>query len=187
MKASTKRVVSILLTLLLFIATLVFYTYLLKPAYLEVRNQRAEIASRLNLINEHERVLSKIQALLKEYQNTAQFNNTISSILPIGPNSASAVNQIVTLAKLNRLGIFTLKVQQLAIKPSSQPTLVKGIGTLRFTLKLGGSYESFKSFLQNLETNINLMDVVDLKIEPSTAGATDFLYTITIDTYYQAE
>ncbi|NCO15499.1 MAG: hypothetical protein GW899_01980, partial [Parcubacteria group bacterium] len=76
----------------------------------------------------------------------------------------------------------------LAIKPSDQPGLVKGLGILRYNFRLTGTYDGLKSFLQAVETNISLMDLVSLKIEPATKSAKGNLsYTVNMDTYYQAE
>lgn len=190
MKASSKRILSILTAVLMIIASLFVYSSLIRPVYSEIKNLRSEAASRLDLINKNKVSITQVQKLLNEYQNIAQVQEVISSILPLEQNVPQAINQIVGLAELNKLSIELVAVQKSAIKPSDQPNLVKGIGTLKLNIRLSGSYENFKKFLQNLETNVNLMDVVDLKIEPEIKikfGVGTFLYTMTIDSYYQAD
>ena len=188
MKASTKRFSSILLAILIFIASLFIYSSLIRPAYSEIKSLRAEIASRLKLINKNEVFVQQVKKLLTEYQDVAKVQETTSLILPLEQNTPQTVNQINGLSEFNKLTIEFLSVQQLAIKPSDQPGLVKGLGVLRYNLRLTGTYENFKLFLQAAETNVNLMDLVSLKIEQATKSAQDNLsYTITMDTYYQAE
>ena len=111
-------------------------------------------------------------------------------ILPTEQDVPQAVNQINELARANNLKMEVLAVQQLAIKPSSQPTVSKGVGTLRFNLRLSGSYEGLKGFLQNVENNINLMDIISFKVSPvkeGRVGSNFYSFTATIDRYYQSE
>ncbi len=169
------------------VASIFVYSSLIRPAYSEIKNLRSEVAGRLELVDKHKTSIDQVKKILGEYQGAVQIQDTVSTILPTEQNLPSAVHQINRLASVNELQIDLLSAQQLAIKPSTQSSLVKGIGTLRFNLRVAGSYEKFKSFLQNLETNINLMDLASLKIEPQTKGANKFNYTLVIDAYYQSE
>ena len=190
MKASTKRISSISISILIFVVLLVFYTYLIQPAYSDIKEKRAEVAGKLVLINEYETALVRINNLLGQYDSFSQIQDTVSLILPPNQNVPRAVSQFTGLASINRLAIENLGVQQLAIKPSLRPSLVKGLGTLRLTGRLNGDYESFKAFLGNLETNIGLTDLVSLKIEPLAKGKiaeNKFAYMMVVDMYYQAE
>jgi len=190
MKSSTKRILSISISTLLFIGSLFIYGNLIRPTYSQIKDLRSEVSSRLDFIEKNEVCIQEIQKKIKQYQNLGKTTEAISLILPLNQDVASRVNQINGLASNNRLTIESLNVQELAIKPSKQPNLVKGLGTLRFNFKANGNYESFKSFIQALETNITLMDLIGLRIEPNnkpkTAG-NNFDYTMIVDTYYQAE
>lgn len=188
MKASAKRFSSILVAILFFIASLFIYSSLIQPAYSDIKNLRTEVANRLDFISKNETFIQQVKNLLNEYQNVAKIQETTSLILPLNQNIPQGVNQINGLSKINNLTTELLSVQQLAIKPSKQPNLVKGLGSLRFTFRLTGPYENFKPFLQAMETNINLMDLVSLKIEPpEKAGRDIFSYTLIVDTYYQSD
>lgn len=192
MKVSTKRVFSILIAIFMFIASLFIYSSLIKSIYAEIKNKRTEIVGRLELINKYETSIKQIQKILSEYQNISQFAETISSILPPEQNVSQSVNQISGLAKINNLIINFLSVQQLAITPSSKPDLIRGRGVLRLNFALTGSYENFRKFVQTMETNISLMDLVSLKIEPKTETGLksvkdNFSYAMAVDTYYQSK
>ncbi|MEK7162965.1 MAG: hypothetical protein AAB696_01620 [Patescibacteria group bacterium] len=192
MKASSKRILSILLSVLIIIASLFVYSSLIRPAYSEIKNLRSETAGKMDIIDKNKGSIEQVQKLLSEYQSIAQVQEIISFILPLEQNIPRAINQVVGLADLNKLSIESVGVRQLAIKPSAQPNLVKGVGTLRFDLRLAGSYENLKMFIQNMESNMNLMDLVSLKIEsgikvkPGAGGGENFSYTMIIDSYYQA-
>ncbi|MEK7568396.1 MAG: type 4a pilus biogenesis protein PilO [Patescibacteria group bacterium] len=191
MKASSKRTLSILLSIFLFIGSLAIYSYLISPAYEKIKTQKSEIVSRAETVRQYEEIISRIKNLLEQYENAAQMQETMSVILPTNQNVAESINQINGLAYFNNLSIDRLSVRQMAIAPSADKSkLIKGIGTLRINIRFNGDYAAIKSFLQNMETNLNLMDLISLRAEPIAAGVRGsnfFDYVAEIDTYYQAE
>jgi Tfp pilus assembly protein PilO len=188
MKASSKRFLSIITAISMFVVSLFIYSSLIRPLYSEIKELRTEIVSRLELIDKNEASIQQVKKLLEEYQDIAEIQKTTSLILPLEQNVPQGVNQISSLSMFNNLMIESLSVQQLAIKPSSQPGLIRGLGILRFNFGLIGVYENFKAFFQALETNITLMDLVTLKVGPAPkATEGELLYTLTVDTYYQSE
>lgn len=190
MKISTKRSLSILTSVVLFIATLFVFSSFIEPSYQDILGKRSEVNSRLNLLNDYNISLAHVQQLASQYKNVAQFQQTISTILPTAPDVSQAVNQISSLANINRLAIGSISVELLPLRPPVDTTISNSIGTLRLNVRLTGDYQGFKSFLQNLETNINLMDLNSLKVDAfsSRPGAVtnQFTYTMSIDTYYQS-
>jgi len=187
MKSSSKRILSILTAILIVVASIFIYASFILPAYFEIKDLRSEIAGRFDLINKHKFSVEQVKELLNEYQDIGQLQETISGILPIKQNLPLAADQIIGLANFNGLAIESLSIQQLAIKPSIQSGLVKGIGVLRINSRLAGNYEKFKSFLRAMETNITLIDLKSLKVESKTKGADSFYYAMVVDTYYQTE
>ncbi|MBN2197890.1 type 4a pilus biogenesis protein PilO [Candidatus Wolfebacteria bacterium] len=189
MRSSGKRIFSILVSILMLIGALFIYATFMKPAYSQIKNLRTEVSSRLDFINKHENYIQEVKKVLNEYQNITEITQTTSLILPINRDIALGLNQINGIAFLNNLSIELLGVQEMAISPSSQLSFIKGVGNLRFNLRLVGSYENFKSFIQAIETNITLIDLVSLKIDPILGGgaAKNFNYTIILNTYYQTE
>ncbi|MEE8131878.1 MAG: type 4a pilus biogenesis protein PilO [Candidatus Paceibacterota bacterium] len=186
MKASTKRLISIAVSIFLFIVALIVYTSFIKPAYGDIGEKRSELAAQQEVKEQLELAVEQVQKLLAEYQDIGLLQETISSILPTEQIVPQAIAQVTGLAENNFLSIQSLTLRQLAIKPSIDSKLIKGLGTLRFDIRLAGNYESLKTFLKQLESNIRLMDLVDLKIESvGVPGQNIFLYTIMVDTYYQ--
>ncbi len=184
MKASSKRFLSILVAILLFVASIFVYSSLIRPAYTDIKNLRAELESKSDIFTKNDASIKQVKKLLTEYQDITQIQQTISLILPLEQNVSVGVNQINGLARFNNLTVELLSARQLAIKPSAQSDLVRGFGVLRYNFRLSGTYDNFKKFLQAMETNINLMDVVDLKTEATSKGSLS--YTMEVNTYYQA-
>jgi Tfp pilus assembly protein PilO len=186
MRASSKRTFSILVALLLLGGAIFIYSSLIKPAYADIKELRSQAASRLNLIEENQSYIVKVQNLLNEYQNAAQLQNTISILLPDEKNLSQALSQISGLASISGLFLQKASVSQLAIRPSLGSSIVKNIGTLRFETEASGSYDSFKSFLEKLETNMGIFDIESVKVSlPARASSNAFNYSIVIDSYYQ--
>lgn len=190
MKVSTKRIFSILSSMVLFIAALFVFSSLIEPNYQDILQKRSEVSSRLNLLSDYQTSLAHVQELENQYKNIAQFQQTVSSILPTAPDISQAVNQIASLASINRLAVSSVSVELLPLRPPVDPSISKNIGTLRLNVRLAGDYQGLKSFLQNLETNVNLMDLNSLKVETmstkSGLAVNQFSYTIAVDTYYQS-
>ena len=187
MRASSKRTLSILAALVLLVAAVFIYSSLIKPAYSEIKSLRAQAASRIDVIEENQSYITKVQNLLNEYQNASQLQAAISVLLPDEQNLAQALNQISGIISISNLSPDRISVNQLAIRPSLGSSIVKSIGTLRFEVRTLGSYQNFKSFLEKLETNMGIFDVVSVKVEPPSrgAGAGAFNYAAVIDSYYQ--
>ena len=190
MRSSTKRFISIVLAMLMLIAAVFVYSTFIRPAYSDIENLRAQANNKTQIFEQQQSSTKQIQSLLSQYQDVLQVEDTISSILPLSSDVASGVNQITGLSKINNLTIDLLAVEETAITPSDQPNLIKGVGALKFNFHLIGSYENFKAFLQNLETNITLMDLTNLKVETATKTKSNenrFSYTLTVNTYYQTQ
>jgi len=189
MRASTKRTLSMLISIALLVGAVFVYSSMIKPAYSEIKSLRSEVVSRLEIINENQAYISQVQNLLNEYQNISQLQSAISILLPDEQNLAQALNQISGLIGISGLSPQKASANQLAIRSSLGSSVVKKIGTLRFEVETSGNYPNFKDFLQKLETNMGVFDVVSIKIEPPgrSAGVGIFNYTTVIDSYYQTQ
>lgn len=191
MRASTKRILSIMVSALLLIAAIFVYVKLIKPVYADIQKLRGEIQARNNLLKEQTHAVSQIQNLISQLQdqNITKFQEQISLVLPITESAPQALNQYQAIAQASGLGIQSVGLNYLAIKTIvSDTALTKGIGTIRFKLKLLGSYEAMKAFSQAIETNVRLTDVVNSKISRTgQIGQNLYLNEIVVDSYYQLE
>lgn len=171
-------------------ASLLVLVYMIQPAYSNVTDTRAQIASKSELRDSYKNSIDQVTSLKKSYQNVIQSQQSISSILPEEEDIAQSVNQVVGLAKANGLQTEVLSIDRLAVRPSVQKTFARGIGTTRISFRLSGAYENFRPFIEQIETNLNLMDVNNLKIDPIVSAKTgeyNFTYTLVVDNYYQAD
>jgi hypothetical protein len=193
MKSSTKRIISLFISILALVGTLMFYSNFVEPAYNEIQVKRGQLAGRVDAVKRYQAVAKKINDLLSKYNNVSQIREEVNLILPIEVNIPLALNQFTGLAEMNKLKMQSIDIKPLAVRQSvrQQSSFVRGIGVVRLSSSLVGDYDSLKNFIKSLETNINLMDLVNLNIGPIGLGkgnaSSTFVYNITVDTYYQAD
>lgn len=191
MRASTKRILSIFFSIFLSVAAALVYIKMIQPTYDEIQGLRGKIQARQNLLAQQKNAVSQLTNLQNELQNQniAQFQEAISLVFPLTENMPQALSQIETIAQTNGLNVQSITFSYQPLKPSAAKTeIAKGIGTLRFRLKLLGSYEAIKEFVKTIETNVRLIDVAELKLNRSgQPGQNLYLAEITADCYYQSE
>ena len=196
MKQTTKRFLSLLISFVLFVASLIVYFNLIVPAGNEEQSIKAKAISRENFVKSQQAAISQVQKLINSYKGEGELRDVVSSILPLFPDLAGAFSQLSGLAQVNRLLIQNVTVNppvnqsvqgnSNASGAVSQP-LAKPFGSVDFQMKVVGSYGDFKSFLKNLETNIRIFDVKKIILEsPGKPNQEIYNYDLTVGTYYQS-
>ncbi len=173
----------------LFVGVLVVYALLLRPAYANLNKMRGEFYARQQIFFEQSAIIQKVKDLIAQYQGTVRIQDTVSLTLPTEPESGSIVSQLQSIAGASGIVLQSLSLQMQALRaaPDSQQE-VKSLGVVEISARLIGPYEGFKNFLRGVETNIRLMDVVDVRAEILNRNAPNNLsYTAVINAYYQAE
>lgn len=184
-----------IISFLLFAATLIVYFNLIVPANDDEQEVKAQVISRQEFIDSQKAAISQVQKLINSYKGEGDFQNAVSSILPSFPDLAGAFSQISGLIQINKILMQSMAVgtatnhedstsgakdkqfQQIAAKPYS---------SVDFQFRMVGTYENFKSFMKNLETNIRIFDVKRIDMQPSGKPNQDvYIYDLTVSAYYQ--
>lgn len=187
-RASTQRALSLLATGLMVVIALVVFMTLIVPEYQEIQALKGELTGKSELYQNQKIAFEQVQMLLAQYQGVARLEETLALALPTQEEVADIVNQLDTITRANGMFIRSVGLDYLPIKPSQKQAIVKDSGSLRLSIKLMGSYAAFKDVLEAMETNIRVMDITTLKVEPAGAKESDlFIYTLVVDTYYQPE
>lgn len=177
-------------TALIFIAALAVYALLLRPAYGEINISRGELAVRSQIFAEKSAIISRVRDLVAEYQGTARIQDTISLTLPPEENAAGITHQLSGIAAATGVIMQSISLQRQALRPSFvADEAAKAIGVSEINLRLLGSYQALKAFIQSVETNIRLMDVISVRVEsPSrTVSSSNLNFNLVINAYYQAD
>lgn len=188
MKPSTKRILTILTSFFFIIGALIVFLQFIKPVYGKIQELRGEIRAKTILFSEQRSAVEQIDKLLRELEDIGRLQETLSFALPLKEEIPQVINQYQAIARASGVVIEALGLKPLGIVFLKPEPLIKGIGALRFNLKISGSYQSLKNFFQALETNIRISDLVSLKMETGLTPERDFyILNVEVDTYYQAE
>lgn len=188
MKATTQRALSLVAAAALVVGGLIIFTTLVIGAYSDVQRLRGELSAKSELYQTQSQQFTQVQNLIAQYQGVTRLQESLTLALPFKEDSADVVNQLNFLAQRNGILINSISLELAPVKKETKTTLVKGFGALRLSLKLNGSYASFKGFIGDLEANIRVMDLADLKITHVGKPNEDFFnYTMTVDAYYQIQ
>jgi uncharacterized membrane protein YeiB len=195
MKQETKRLSSIIIAALLLAAALMVYFEFITSAYTNLQLVKGQEESETTLYANEQQVVSKVKSLLTTYKNDASSSQAVAMALPVGSDVSGALAQIYGIAANANVTIQGTQISTQAVQAvtASAGSIVKPTGTVSFQVTGSTSYESFKSFLQGLETNIRVFDVTTISLQPATVVATKtqaanadmFNYTVTIVTHYQ--
>ena len=187
MKVSSKRIFSIFGAIAMLIATIFVYKSLIQPTYKDIQKKRSEIATLENILEEEQDVVTQIKGVIEQYKGQRQLQEALSLTFPIDKNMPGLVNDISGLARTSGVFVRSLFFKDLPIKKAKN-SLANGVGIIEVQMKLSGSYDGLKSFVNNLETNVRIADVQSLGIDSAIKSAGDFMEVVlTAHAYYQAK
>lgn len=187
----------LLITIILLFGAVVVGSFYLLPEWRSFRELREaaqelrEISAELDLLTENrDELLSRINSISKDDLRR------IDQALPTGPQSAEFLVLLEKLSSKNNLALRRVDLiseAALGSSPGGQPrpggapgksVKTGGIAEFPVGISLGGSYEAFKGFLNDLEQNLRTVDVTDISFtSPEKVNAFDF--AVKAKTYYQ--
>lgn len=194
MKQSAKRMVSSVAALLFLVGAFVVFANYVEPAYVDISDVNARIIAQEGFYREQKAVLDNVKKATGSYDQGAGAREQISYVLPAKPDVASALLQIGGIAHNNGVGLRAVTATILPPAPQaktaddSRKKIVteKPISTVMIRAELSGSYEDFKGFLRNLETNIRIFDVKSMTLQHvGKPNQNSYNYSVTVAAYYQ--
>ena len=189
MKASSKRLVNLLLSVAIFVMAIFVYSTFVAPEYGRINALRGEAQAKQQTLDEQRIILEKVSSLLARYQSIPKLGEVVSVALPPDEDVAGAFQQLYTIAAASGITIQQFSVNTgigLSSTKGDAPA-VRSVGTAQINLFLNGTYESFKAFVEAAERNMRIMDISNVKVQPvNRSGGNTFLFNLTIHTYYQS-
>ena len=204
MNQSSKRLFSVLLAFLFLMAAIVVFFDLVQPEYDVAKNLQAQQIGEQNYLTSQTATVKQVQTVMNAYRNDSQNSANVDLAMPSGEDVAGALAQIQGIAENTGITVTSISATPPQVKVAQTPAaaaatstqLMKPLGSFTFTLAASGSYEQFKSFLQDLETNIRIFDVQAVTLQQGSAASVSgktpathdiFNYTVTVATYYQTQ
>lgn len=198
MKQSSKRFMSMLLSLAFIVGAFLVFFELIQPSYTDLSTLKGQRLSAEQFLANEQQIVAQVKKLVVQSQGDQTAAQNLALAMPSGPDVAGALAQVYGIAGNNGVAIKTIGVSppRTEIATASAAGMVlKPPGTFSLQLSADGSYEAIKNFLSQLETNIRVFDVTALTVQPVAAVAAAgkgpaptpdaFDYTITVATYYQ--
>ncbi|MDE2019194.1 MAG: hypothetical protein KGJ13_02475 [Patescibacteria group bacterium] len=198
MKQSSKRLVSMLVALVFLVVAFVVFFEFVQPAYSQVESLRGEEIANQGLFTSMSALVKQAQSILASYNEQSQNAQGLGAALPVGEDVAGALAQIEGIASQDNISLSSVAVSTPTLQKSSNignsssTALLQPVGTISFKLVATGSYENFKQFIADLETNIRLFDIENVAIQPFTgstggksASVDYFAYNLVLQAYYQ--
>ena len=189
-----------LVALAFLVAAFVFYFDFVSPAYNDMQVLKGKESSEQNFLSQESKTVQQVQKLIASYQNESQAQNAVALSLPSGPDISGALTQIYGIAAVNNINIQNMSISVSSVLPNAgnpkiatnaSSPLIKPMSSISFVASAGGSYEDFKNFLSEVETNARIFDVKNLSVQPAPQNGTGnkdiFNYNLTITAYYQAQ
>ncbi|MDO8601533.1 MAG: type 4a pilus biogenesis protein PilO [bacterium] len=189
MKTSSKRVISLLLSVVVFIAAVVVYSTFVVPEYNQVSALRGESQAKQQTLDQQRTILDKVSSLLTRYQSIPKLGEVVSLALPSDEDVAGAFQQIYTIASASGISIqqFSANTSLGLTSTKKGSSVVRSVGTAQLNLILSGTYESFKTFIEAAERNMRIMDITNVKVQSAARSSGNlFLFNLTINAYYQS-
>ena len=184
MKPATKRLLSIVVSFLFLIGSGVVFFLLIRPASESNQLLRGERSSLVALVEEEKSTIDAAERLLEKYQSISNLQKNLSLALPPEERIPEVVNQLQGITKTSGVMIKSLDIQILPIRSSAKGQSVNPLGTIKVTMKIEGTYDGIKAYIEAVQTNIRVMDVESLRVEDG-ADKDILTYTLVVDTYYQ--
>ena len=206
MKQTTKRFLSMILGVVFFVGSIVIYFQLIQPAYGETLKLKSTKASLQSFLDKEKQAIDTVKQLISDYNTkNEKIQQTVSLVLPTDPDVSGAVTQLYGLSQNNNLqfkdvkisvpGLSSASSQAKGLDPSNLAlALQRPIGTLSLSTVLVGSYDDFKEFLSQLQSNIRIFDIKTLLMSPVINIGKDkipqaiekYTFSFSVSTYYQS-
>ena len=202
MKESEKRTISIIIILALFIgAAIVFFT-MTWPMFDQVLKDNRNLALAKAEYQRQVEAVRLAKTIVEQYKNLTDVNQMISLTMPRSEELYNAIVQLNKISEDSGLSIQSIALQKISsattasskTSSASSQSLLKSPQQVALTLSLNGTYESFKTWLEAVETNIRLMDITNIsfsgvKATPTErggdAGFNFFNFSVALNLYYQ--
>ncbi|HEY4520503.1 MAG TPA: type 4a pilus biogenesis protein PilO [Candidatus Paceibacterota bacterium] len=158
------------------LAGVLFWVFVM-PSYSMIGQTQTAVSERQALLDDRTKTIASIEEIVKEYQKREQEVARLSSVVPAKKSAAEVVSAIQDIAGRTGLQLVSLG---LADQKADQNI---PYNTLNIDISLSGSYLSLVSFLETLEKNIRLMDVVSIDATQS-AGGGNLGFRVRVNAYY---
>lgn len=159
------------------------------PKYQELNSLNANINnSQLELQSKTE-YFNNIKTVSEELKNYQDSLSKISTALPSDPLLPATFGFFQNIASQSGLVLEEVAVGSITSLEGesineTEEIIVKQVQSIDFAVKLSGSYESFKSFLESIELSARIIEIKNIHFETPEEDNTPFSFELELSVYY---
>ncbi len=183
MRVSTKRILSIGLSLLFILGALTVYVNFIRDAMGEVETMRALVASKSNLLANQRQAVGQVKSLIAQFQNVGRLQETVSLAMPNGEQAIRALRQIEAVARTSGVVLATVDFKTATLPKVKEGAFVSRLGVIEMRIRADGAYAGLKQFVRLLETGVRVSNMKEFNYTASARGSDSL--NLVVETYYQ--
>ncbi|OHB22732.1 MAG: hypothetical protein A2939_03930 [Parcubacteria group bacterium RIFCSPLOWO2_01_FULL_48_18] len=176
------------------IAALTLFLLMVKPLYGDMLMLRGKFGLKISERNDKQNVLKQIRDLLNKYEGFTPLQEKIALALPLEADVPTVAALLSVVSERNNVALESISFEPPTVGQPPKPDITYGYAAMRVSLELAGLYENLRALIEDIASNIRLMDVHDVKIEGGSDNArgrtnnqTILRANIELDVYYQAK
>jgi Tfp pilus assembly protein PilO len=195
MKETAKRNISLILVIVFFGAAMIVFFTLSWPNLTKVFDLNSVLNESKKEYENQNQSLQLAKSIIEQYKNLNDVNQAVSLTMPKTDEIYNIIVQLNKIAESSGMSIEGLSLKEVINNnelddSNNRQNLVKPYRTISINTSLNGSYESFKTWLELVETNIRLMDVKSVSFEGVNLSSDKpinnfFNFNVNLDIYYQ--
>ncbi len=172
------------------IVSIILFFTLTDPVYKEVKSLRVKYAQYQDVLDKSAELLKQRKSLQDKYTSFAEEDvSRLKKLLPDTVDNVRLIIDIDEIAKRYGLTIKNVRLDDTRSKTGTTKdataTITAGegkYGTIPMGFSVSADYNTFLSFLEDLESSLRIVDVTNISLTPSTTGA--YSFDVSLKTYW---
>ncbi len=129
------------------------FFYFVLPSYDQTKALNKAVAGRKDLLESRSKIIGQILKLREEYNANKEGLDKISIIIPSQKHIPELISALESMAGSTGVALTRLNIGGTPTKETDE------VASLPVTVKLTGSYQSYKNFLNLIEANRRLINI----------------------------
>lgn len=154
------------------------------PTYMEIKKAQAEKAEYTRALDNSKQLQRERDKFLDKYNAVAP--EDMASLLKLLPDNIDNVRLIIDIdemAKAKKLPIGGFKAEAVAENSKIIGASKASYGTLTLSFSISADYNSFLSFMRDLEKSLRILDITSISFSANNTSPV-YDYNVTIKTYW---
>jgi Tfp pilus assembly protein PilO len=171
------------------ISVIIFFT-ITDPVYKEVNKLKIKYAQYQDVLVKSEELLAQRKALQDKYNSFAETDLTrLKKLLPDTVDNVRLIIDIDEIAKrygltINNVRLDDSKATKTGVNDATATITAGGgmYGTIPMGFSVNADYDTFLSFLSDLEGSLRIVDVTNIGLKPGANGI--YSFNVSLKTYW---